>query len=138
MIRKILVLVCYSLLPVVAGSQGFPQDFGGNFGQSIEEILQQVYDMETARQCIMGIDASPSEELQNDTEVAKQKLMQMCAGNKRAEAQQFAIEYTHKLAEREDVREIPACNAFATEALPRVPVNPQDGTVYGQHVCDYL
>jgi len=106
--------------------------------QDFEAMLQMVSDMQSAQACIMGIDASTSSELIQKTELAKQQIAGLCARELYAEAQQFAWEFGIELTTDETVKTIPACNTFASDALPRIEPNPVDGTVYGQHVCTYL
>lgn len=106
--------------------------------QDFEAMLQMISDMQTAQACIMGIDASTSPELIQKTELAKQQIAGLCAKELYAEAQQFAWEFGIELTQDETVKTIPACNTFASDALPRIEPSPVDGTVYGQHVCTYL
>jgi len=106
--------------------------------QSLDEILQTITDMQTAQECIVGIDATTSPALIQKTESAKRTIAGLCANKLYADAQQFAWDFGIELSNDKDVKIIPACNTFANEALPRIKPNPDDGTVYGQHVCTYL
>jgi uncharacterized protein YaaN involved in tellurite resistance len=118
-------IILILLLPAASVAQNYP-------GMS-EADMQK---MEQMQACMEKIDEAKLQEIERRSHQIEAEIEALCAGGKRAEAQEKAMAFGKEMTNDPTMQAMSKCGEMMKGMMPNVPYTDQGKDASGHHVCD--
>ncbi len=118
-------MILLLVLPVAALAQNYP-------GMSPADMEK----MEKMQACMEKIDEAKLKAIEQRSEKIDAEIKALCAGGKRAEAQEKAMAFGQEMAKDPTMQAMGKCGEMMKGMMPKVPYTDKGKGASGGHVCD--
>lgn len=121
----------------------YGQSFGNLSQEQMQQMMQGAMEMQA---CLAQVDQAELNRLAEEAKGIESELKALCANQKRAEAQQKAMEYGLKFKNSPTMKQLMDCGEMANAMIPQVMAYMETHSADSEtsttspipHVCDHL
>ena len=128
---KILSIIAFMLLPVIAIAQGYQ-------GMSEADMQKMMQGMQEAQACMQGLDQARLDAFSQRAEKIESDIKALCAKGDRDAAEKKGLAFAREMNTDPDIKKMRECGE---KMRGMMPVMPFMGETYsqdqsGRHICD--